>query len=265
MSSQDLRCATRGAVAFITFDRPERRNALGDTTTRQLVDALQAAGADPAVRVVVLSGRGEAFCAGGDFEDTFERGAGRSADEWSERIRQGPNACVRTLLSMDKPVVACVNGAAVGGGATIALACDLRLASDRARFRFPFSRIGLTPEFGCSHLLPRAVGTARALELLLLGDTIDAQEAFRIGLVNRVVPHDELAEATTALAERLAELPAQALGRIKGLVHRAQSTDLDTTLELEARALGEAFTSADHRAAVAEFAERRRQRAAGRS
>jgi 2-(1,2-epoxy-1,2-dihydrophenyl)acetyl-CoA isomerase len=103
------------------------------------------------------------------------------------------------------------------------------------------------------------------MELLLLGDTIDAQEALRIGLVNRVVPHDELAAATSALAARLAELPAQAMGRIKGLVHRAQSTDLETALEAEALALGEAFTSADHRAAVAAFAERRRQRAAGRS
>jgi 2-(1,2-epoxy-1,2-dihydrophenyl)acetyl-CoA isomerase len=257
MSFEDLRYDKRDGVARIAFNRPARRNALGDTSTRQLVQACEDAAADAQVRVVVITGEGEAFCAGGDFRDTFERGAQRDAAAWSERIRRGPNELVRVLQGMPQPVVASINGAAVGGGATIALACDLRIASERARFAFPFARIGITPEFGCSHLLPRVVGLGRAMELLLLAETIDAATAARIGLVNRVVPHAELESATAAIVARLLEMPAGALGAIKSLLHRGLSLDRDAQLELEAEALGRAFTSDEHRRAVTAFLQRR--------
>lgn len=253
MSFEDLCFDKRDGVAHISFNRAARRNALGDTTTLQLVRACEDAAADPAVRVLVITGEGEAFCSGGDFKDTFDRGADKSAAQWSERIRQGPNALVRVLQSTPKPVVASINGVAVGGGATIALACDLRIASERARFAFPFSRIGITPEFGASYLLPRVVGLGKAMELLMLAEMIDAASAERIGLVNLVVPHEELADATSDLVARLMTKPAGALGAIKSLLHRGLSLDIEELLELEAQTLGRAFTSPEHRSAVAAF------------
>ncbi len=260
MQFDDLCYDKHGAVARIAFNRPARCNALGDMTTRHLVEACADAAGDPAVRVLVITGQGDAFCAGGDFKDTFEHGSAKTSAQWSERIRQGPNALVRVLQDMRKPVVASINGAAVGGGATIALACDLRIASDRARFSFPFARIGITPEFGCSHLLPRVVGLGRAAELLMLAETIDAATAERIGLVNRVVPHEQLAAATADIVSRLLDMPAGALGAIKSLLQRGQSLDIDATLELEAQALGQAFTSPEHRSAVADFLARKAAR-----
>ena len=257
MKITDLMYEKRDAVAWITFDRQERRNALGDQTTRQLVQVCQDAAADPLVRVLVLRGQGEAFCSGGDLQDTFERGAGNTEQQWSDRIRSGPNVLAQLLRSMDKPVLASVNGVAVGGGATIALACDLRIASDNARFCFPFVRIGITPEFGCSYLLQRTVGLARANELLLLGDFIDAATAERYGLVNRVVARGALDEATRELAARLAALPAPALARTKALQRFAQSADLASALEQEAIALGASFISPEHREAVARFLSRK--------
>lgn len=257
MHFDDLRYDKHDAVARIAINRPERLNALGDTTTRQLVHACEAAAADPAVRVLVITGEGDAFCAGGDFKDIFERGEDRSADQWSERIRTGPNALVRLLRGVPKPVVASINGPAVGGGATIALACDLRIASDRARFAFPFSRIGITPEFGCSYLLPRAVGTGAAMEWLMLGETIDAATAERLGLLNRVVPHEELETATSDLVKRLLDRSTGALGAIKALLYEGQSHDIAASLEQEAQALGKAFTSQEHRRAVAAFLARK--------
>lgn len=257
MKFDDLLYDKRAGVARIVFNRPARRNALGETTTRQLVAACEDAAADAAVRVLVITGQGEAFCAGGDFKDTFERGAGKTEAQWAERIRSGPNALVRVLQGMPKPVLASINGVAVGGGATIALACDLRIASDRARFAFPFSRIGITPEFGCTQLLPRVVGMGKAMELLLCADMIDASTAERIGLVNRVVPHAELEAVTDSMVAQLLERPQSALGTIKTMLHRAQAMDMPAALEMEAQALGRAFTSDEHRRAVADFLARK--------
>ncbi len=257
MRYDDLLVDIRDGIARISINRPARRNALGDSTTRQLVAACGAAGERADVRALVITGEGEAFCAGGDFKDTFERGAGQTAAQWSERIRRGPNELVRLLQGLAQPVIASVNGAAVGGGATIALACDLRIASDRARFGFPFARLGISPEFGCSHLLPRVVGLGRAMELLLLADLVSAKEALALGLVNRVVPHAQLAESTDAVVGRLLAMPPAALGRIKRLLHAGLERGLTDSLEHEAQELGQAFTSAEHRAAVTRFLESR--------
>ena len=148
----------------------------------------------------------------------------------------------------------------MGGGATIALACDLRIASDNARFCFPFVRIGITPEFGCSYLLQRTVGLGRANELLLLGDFVDAATAERYGLVNRVVAQAELKRATQELLDRLLALPPSSLARIKALQQFAQTADLPATLEQEAVALGASFISAEHREAVSRFLQRKAAR-----
>lgn len=257
MDALDLTYVVNGPLARIAFNRPARRNALGDGTTRQLLGLCEKAIADPVVRVIVITGEGDAFCAGGDFRDTFERGASRSEADWRERLRQGPNALVRCLTGSPKPIIASVNGAAVGGGATIALACDFRIASDRARFGFPFVRLGLAPEFGCSVLLARAVGFGQATELLLLGDLIDGRTAERMGLVHRVVAHEKLDVTTAEFASQLAARPPSALTRIKSMLHRAQAMDLETALEMEASELAAAFKSEEHRAAVSAFLDRR--------
>ncbi len=258
MRFDDLEFEQRDGIARVWIARPERKNALGDQTTRHLIEALAAIEADPAARVVILAGKGGDFSAGGDFKDTFERGSERTAPQWAERIRQGPNRLAELLRSLSKPVIAAVDGVAVGGGATIALACDFRIASESARFAFPFSKIGLTPEFGCSYLLPRVVGLAASIELLLLGDFIDAREAHRLGLVHRVVARERLDEEAEDLAARLARRSPTALRSIKHLLHRALSSDMASALEREALALGDAFAGPDHRRAVQEFLSRGR-------
>lgn len=258
MQFDDLEYEQRDGIARLWIARPQRKNALGDLTTRHLVAAFAAIDGDPDVRAVILAGQGGDFCAGGDFKDTFDRGAARSQHDWAQRIRQGPNRLAALLRGLSKPVIAAVDGVAVGGGATIALACDLRIASDTARIAFPFSKIGLTPEFGASWLLPRVVGLGAAMELLLLGEFIDAPDALRLGLVNRVVPAAQLHDEALALATRLAQHPHGAVPAIKRLLHGALASDLDTALEQEAIALGQAFVSPGHRSAVEAFLARPR-------
>jgi 2-(1,2-epoxy-1,2-dihydrophenyl)acetyl-CoA isomerase len=247
----------KNGVARITFNRPEKLNALGNTTTAEICSACEDAIKDPDVRVLSITGAGDAFCAGGDYKDTFERGFGKTAQQWRHRIRTGPNRLVTLLSTSEKPVVASVNGVAVGGGATIALACDIRIASDRARFGFPFSKIGVTPEFGCTYLLPRVVGFGKAMELLLTADMVDAHEAEKIGLVNQVVPHEGLQAATKRLIDKLLDRPPAALGTVKSMLYRSLSMDMQSALEMEALALGIAFTTDEHQAAVKAFLKRK--------
>lgn len=261
MQFDDLEYEQKGKIAYLSFSRPHRKNALGDATTGNLITALSTIEQDDTIKVVVLTGKGDSFCAGGDFKDTFQRGAERSEEDWAERIRRGPNRLAEQLRLFSKPIIASINGVAVGGGATIALACDLRIASTEARFAFPFARLGLTPEFGCSYLLPRVVGLGNALELLLLADFIDADEALRVGLINKVVPHAELAATTESMASRLSEFSSTALKAIKNLAHKSLYSDFTTSLEYEAVELGRAFTSTEHHEAVRSFIERKAQAA----
>jgi len=254
----DILVDMRDGLATITLNRPERLNALGDRTTVQLCEACEDAIADPQVRVLMITGAGDAFCAGGDYKDTFAPGFDKTAQQWRDRVRKGPNRLVATLTQSEKPVIACVNGTAVGGGATIALACDIRIASDRARFGLAFAKVGVTPEFGCSYLLPRVIGLGRAMELLFTADLIDAQEAWRIGLVNRVVPHEQLRETAQAFARQLMSRPAGSLGVMKSLMQRALSSDLPAVLEMEAFALSAAMKTEEHQNIVKNFLARAR-------
>lgn len=256
MSFDDVLCQKNGKIAYVYISRPHRKNALGNDTTQHLIQTLSDIEQDDDVSVIVLTGAGDAFCAGGDFKDTFQRGADRSEADWLERIRTGPNRLAQQLRMFSKPVIAAVNGVAVGGGATIALACDFRIASDKARFRFPFAKLGLTPEFGCSYLLPQVVGLGNALELLLLADFVDADEALRLGLVNRVVPDDELASAAEKMALQLAGHSSSSMKAIKKLLHQSTYTDFTTSLDDEAAELARAFKSPEHQQAVRAFMER---------
>ena len=261
MTFKDLLLKKHGGVATITLNRPDRLNALGNQTTSELCSACEDAIKDPKMRVLVLTGAGEAFCAGGDYKDTFQRGFEKTALEWRHRIRTGPNRLVTLLSGAEKPVVASVNGVAVGGGSTIALACDIRIASEKARFGLVFSKIGATPEFGCTYLLPRIVGLGKALDLLLTADLIDAREAERIGLVSKVVPHDELLEATEKLVEKLLQKPPAALGMVKSMIYRSLSMDMLSVLELEALALGTAFKTEEHQEVVKAFLQKKKSTA----
>jgi len=256
----ELLYAQRDGIATITLNRPQRLNALGRTTTVDLCALCEQAIADPEVRVLVLTGAGEAFCAGGDYKDTFEPGFAQSAAQWRARVRRGPNRFVTLMQGCEKPVIAAVNGIAVGGGSTIAMACDLRIASERARFGMAFAKVGVTPEFGSTYLLPRLVGLGKAMELMLGGEIIDAREAERIGLVNRVVPHEQLHETVMALARALAARPAGSLGLMKSMLYRALSMDLPAVLEMEALALSAAVKTEEHQAIVRGFLAERAAR-----
>lgn len=257
MNFEDLDYFVDDGVARILFDRPGRKNALGNETTQNLMQLMQYADSDDSVRVIVLSGNGDAFCAGGDFKDTFQKGQGRTQQQWEQRIKDGPNKFVNTVRNLSKPVIAAINGVAVGGGVTIALACDIRIAADNARFSLPFAKIGLTPEFGCSYLLPRIVGMGNALNMLMMADFIDAEEALRIGLVNAVVPQAQFKDSVAEIANRIKQNSKSSLNSIKQLINVSLSSDINQVLELEAQHLGRAFNSEDHKAAVQSFLNRK--------
>ena len=253
MGYQTLIVETEGAVATLTLNRPQARNALDLTMRRELVGALDDIENDPSARVVILTGAGGHFCAGGDVK-SMQPGAA-SADG---RARvQALNKLVMRLVEFPRPVIAMVDGFAVGAGCNLALCCDFIVASDRAKFGEVFAKIGLVPDGGGSWLLPRLVGLARAKELIFTADIFDAAEAERIGLVNRVVPAAELVSVTRALAQRIAQGPTKVQAMAKHMLNRAASTDLESALDVEAFSQAIAITGPDHREGLAAFFEKR--------
>jgi 2-(1,2-epoxy-1,2-dihydrophenyl)acetyl-CoA isomerase len=258
---QTLISERAGAVATITLNRPEARNALDLVMRRELAQALDEVEADEAARVVILTGAGGHFCSGGDVKSM--RARRHTAAEGRARVQE-LNRMVLRLVDFPKPTIAMVDGYAVGAGSNLALCCDLVVASERAKFGELFWKIGLVPDGGGTWLLPRVIGMARAKELIFTADVIDAAEAARIGLVNRVVPVAELATATRALAERIAAGPPAVLAMAKHMVNRAATSDLAAALDLEAYSQGIALASEDHQEGVAAFFEKRPPRFTGR-
>ena len=254
-----LRVEIDGAVATLTLDRPEALNALTVPVKVALRQALEGLAGDGAVRAVILTGAGRAFCAG---QDLAERERPDAAPLEVE-VREHYNPIIRAIRAMGQPVIAAVNGVAAGAGASLAFACDLRIAAEEARFVLAFSRIGLVPDSGATWFLPRLVGPAKAAELALVGDQVDAAEALRIGLVSKVVPGDQLLAEARALGERLAEGAPLALALTKEALHRSQTIDLDEALEGEAKLQGIAGASADHAEGLAAFREKRPPRFTG--
>jgi 2-(1,2-epoxy-1,2-dihydrophenyl)acetyl-CoA isomerase len=242
-----------GAIATITLNRPQARNALDFAMRRELLAALDEIEANPAARAVVLTGAGGHFCAGGDVKTMRTR---HTAAEGRGRVELLNRAVLR-LANFPLPTIAMVDGFAVGAGSNLALCCDLIVASDRARFGELFCKIGLAVDGGGTWLLPRLVGLARAKELVFTGDIIDAAEAYRIGIVNRVVPAGELLAATRALVDKIVAGPPLALRLDKQALNRAASTDLAGALEIEAFSQGLAVASDDHQEGVAAFFEKR--------
>lgn len=250
-----------GAVATITLNRPEARNALDLVMRRELLAALDEVEADDAARVLVVTGAGGHFCAGGDVKSMRERR--HTAAEGRRRVEM-LNRMVLRLVDFPRPTIAMVDGYAVGAGCNLALCCDLVVASDRARFGELFWKIGLVPDGGGTWLLPRVIGLARAKELIFTADVIDAAEAVRIGLVNRVVPAADLPGVTRTLAEKIAAGPPGVLQMAKHMVNRAASTDLAAALDLEAFSQGLAIASEDHQEGLQAFFDKRPPRFTGR-
>jgi enoyl-CoA hydratase/carnithine racemase len=244
----DFGYAVENGIATITFDRPEKLNAITFEIYAQLRDLLEDLRYDDAVKVLVITGAGRAFCSGGDVYEIIGALLDRDMRGHLEFTRM-TGAVVRGLRVLDKPVIAAINGMAAGAGAVIALASDLRIMSERAKFAFLFTRVGLTgADMGAAYLLPRVIGMGRALELLMLGDDVDALTAERYGLANRVVPPEQLMTAARELAERLARGPTLALGMTKQMVNHEMNMDLLTALESEAQAQALLLQGADHRA-----------------
>ncbi len=248
------------AIVTVTLNRPEARNALDLTMREELTAAFRDLRADGAVRVVVLTGAGGHFCAGGDVKAMRER---LTAGEGRARV-QKMNEMVLEIANCEHPVIAMVDGFAVGAGCNLALACDLIIASDRAKFGEVFAKIGLIPDAGGTHFLPRRVGVAKAKELVFTAEIIDAVEAARIGLINRVVPAAELHAVTYDLARKIADGPPKVLGIAKELLQGSLETDLPHALEFEAFGQGIALGSEDHREGLAAFFEKRPPRFTGR-
>ena len=257
--TEGLRVEVDGPIATLTLDRPEALNALTVPVKVALREALESIADDRAIRAVILTGAGRAFCAGQDLAERERPDAAPLEVEVRERY----NPIIRALRSMGQPVIAAVNGVAAGAGASLALACDLRIAAEGARFMLAFGRIGLVPDSGASWFLPRLLGSAKAAELALLNDPVDAADALRLGLVSKVVPADELMIEARAMAQRLAAGAPLAIALTKQALERSLSTDLDEALDGEAKLQGIAGASADHAEGLAAFREKRPPRFEG--
>lgn len=251
-------------IATITFRRPEVLNAITLGIYAQLRDLFAALRYDEKVKVVVLTGEGSAFCSGGDVHEII--GALLDADVKTHlEFCRMTGDTVRNMRMLDKPIIAAVNGMAAGAGAVLAIASDLRIAAESARFAFLFSKVGLTgADMGAAYLLPRIVGMGRAAEILLLGDTLDAVTAERIGLVNRIVPDDQLISAAGEWALRLAEGPTLALGMTKRMLDNEARMDLIAAVEAEAQAQALLMMADDHRTFYEAFREKRKPKFEGR-
>lgn len=243
----DFRYEVQDSIATLTFDRPDVLNALTFEIYAQLRDLFEALRYDDMVKVVVLTGAGDNFCSGGDVHKII--GELLKGDMKAHLLfTRMTGTVVQNMRLLDKPIIAALNGMTAGAGAVLALASDLRVASERARFAFLFTKVGLTgADMGAGYLLPRVVGMGRAFEMLLLGDTVDAATAERYGLVNRVVPHAELLPAAYDWARRLAQGPSFALSMTKHMLNREIDMDLGAAIEAEAQAQALLLMGEDHR------------------
>jgi enoyl-CoA hydratase/carnithine racemase len=249
-------------IATITLNRPDKLNAFIGHMRRDLAEALEHAGSDRAIRVVIVTGAGRAFCAGGDIAYMAELMERRDSDEF-ERILGAGRRVISAIRMMTKPVIAAVNGPAAGAGFNLSLACDLRIASNNATFSQSFVKVGLHPDWGGTYFLPRLVSPNKACELFFLGDSIDAAEALRLNIVNQVVAQEELEAATLQLAEHLCAAPPIALAAAKQAIYVSGESDLDEMMRYETEAQLRCFESEDGHEGVRAFFEKRDPRFTG--
>jgi len=250
-------------ILTITLNRPEKLNALAGHMRRDLAEALEAAGAERNVHVVVVTGAGRAFCSGGDVAAMADMIDRHDAEEFS-RLLGSARRVITAIRQMSKPVIASVNGPAFGAGCNLALACDLRIASTAATFSQSFARVGLHPDWGGTYFLPRLVTPNKACEMFFLGETMGAEEALRLGVLNYVVEPAELEAETRKLAERLRDAPAIALAAAKQAVYMSQDAELEEMLRHETEAQMRCFASLDGAEGVRAFLEKRLPKFTGR-
>lgn len=258
MTDQTVLFERRGAVAWATLNRPERKNALAPEMRNRLIEIVAEVAADADLRCLVVAGAGDAFCSGADISGAGQRqGQKRTAGMARDAIRTGSQRLFRALWELEKPTIAAVGGVSAGIGCHIAFACDLIVASETARFIEIFARRGIAPDGGGAYVLPRLVGLARAKEMVFFADSWSAADAERIGLVNKVVAPQELEKTVTEWAERLAAGPTRALGLAKRLLNRSLESDLATSLEEEALTQELINNTDDIKEGMIAFAERR--------
>ncbi len=245
-----------GQVAVITFNRPKSLNAFNEQMHQELYDTLNLLGEDPDVRCIVLQGSGKGFSAGADLNMEEQV-------DYGDYLRKTYNRLLLCLTNLKKPVIASLHGPVYGAGIGIALACDFRIASSSSTYCMAFINIGLVPDAGTSFFLPRIVGLSRAMEMAMLGDVLSAEKAYEIGLVGKVVTDEKLAEETMAFANRLANAPTVALGRIKEMMTKSFERDLATALEIEAEGQSFCGKTRDHQEGIQAFFEKRKPRFKG--
>lgn len=254
MKYEFLTYQAANGVATITLNRPEVYNALNDGITYELQDAFKAIAKDDAVRVVVLTGAGKAFCSGQD----LKAASGQEKRSFLESLHKRYNPIIRAMRSLPKPIIGRLNGVAAGAGCSLALACDLIVASEEATLIEVFINIGLVPDSGSSYFLPRLVGMAKAFELCSMGSRVKAAEALQLGLVNRVVPAEQLDAAVREYTEYFSNAPTKSIGLIKKMLDKATTATLDEMLEYEAYCQEIAGSSADYKEGVTAFLEKRK-------
>jgi len=264
MGYETIRVAKAEGIATITLNRPESLNAFNMSMGEEFLDALLACGRDESIRVVVIGGEGRAFCAGGDVKAMAEALAEGEPVRFFQRLTLFLHPIVVEMTRMPKPVIGRVHGFASGYGMSLALACDLVVAAESARFNMAYALVGLSSDGGSTYFLPRLVGQKKALELLLTGEPIGAREAQRLGLVNQVAPDGEVEQATMDLARKLALGPPLAIARAKELACRSLAETLESQLENERQAIVRSAATEDFREGVAAFLEKRKASFQGR-
>lgn len=249
---------TEGFVRTLRLNRPDVLNSFNNDLLAALGKAVREAERDKGVRCVVITGAGRGFSAGQDLADVAERYKSDAPIELGSHLRDRYHPTISKIRTMEKPVIAAVNGVAAGAGCSLALACDIRIAAESASFIEAFVNVGLVPDSGSTFFLPRLIGISRALEMAITGRKVKADEALQIGLVNKVVPDAELAAETMKLAQQLAALPPRAIGLTKRAMNRAWTVELDDQLEYEAMSQTTAGQTRDHREGVTAFLEKRK-------
>jgi len=262
MAEPHIEYTVKNSVATLTLNRPEAKNAFSSEMITLWRKYLEEAKEDAGVRVIVVTGKGDTFCSGGDIKDMAE-GKLKSWD-MKRFLWDGVHRIVLTLEDLDKPVIAAINGAAMGAGMDMAIMCDIRLCSDTAKLAESYIMMGLVPGDGGAYFLPRLVGASKALELLLTADVLGAEEALRLGIVNRVVPHDRLMEETMKLAENIANKPPLAVRMIKRAVYQGQSSTLRAHLDYISSQISLLSETQDHKEAAKAFLQKRKPHFVGK-
>ena len=265
MSAEEIIFEKENGVATLTLNRPDKLNALtSQMAYEDLVDIFNQIKKDDDIRAIIITGAGRGFCSGTDVSTQLANGMGKVIKETRYETIEQVGGFVMNIVDMEKPIIAAINGVAVGAGLSIVLASDIRLASEKARFGAVWVKRGLIPDVGATYFLPRVIALDKALELTLSGDIIDAEEALEIGLVTRIIPHDELMPKARELAGRIAKGPAVAIELIKRGLYRSLNNDLKVQLDYESYAQNICRRTEDHEEGVRAFSEKREPNFKGR-